>query len=48
MDLSEWEAGEWTCREGGVHYGVGGMMLGIRQTERLIGKGGRYHSTLPR
>lgn len=46
MDFSEWEAGEWDCCECGVNWGVGGMMLGIGRTVRLIGKGGKYDSTL--
>jgi len=47
MDLSEWEMDEWTCCDGGVNCGVGGMMLGIGWTVRLIGNGGKYGSTLP-
>ena len=46
MDLSEWEAGEWTCYDGEVNCGVGGMVLGIGWTVRLIGKVGKYGSTL--
>ncbi len=50
MDLLKCEVGECSCWDGccdgGVNCGVGGMMLGIGWTVRLIGKGGKYESTL--
>lgn len=42
MDLSEWEAGECSCWDGRVDYGVSGVMLGFGGTVGFIGRVGKY------
>lgn len=50
MNLSKCEAGEFSCWDGccdgGVNYGVVGVILGFRGTVIFIGRVGRYEPVL--